>query len=295
MSNKSEAQLKNEAEVKRILAERGYSSKASKKKVSKSFGSNISPAPFIYGLLGIAIIAGGIWFFQNNPFQESSETSGSTSITSSYENTYDLPPQTTNDSLSITEFDDSVYQQRVDENEQEYLARMAEIDAELAKNLAEIKARGEAWDEELARRVKERELEAEKQRAEHQQQIEAYERQTAAYEAEKQSQAQSAKAKCDEYLAKYGEQTAEEIAESDPEVKSAKNTLNEKSKAYNSAYNSLNNNKSDAVLTEDQRVPLREKYNSAKSEMDAAESAYKRILSQKTSYYRTLKANSCKE
>ena len=44
-SEKSEAQLKNEAEVKRILKERGYSKQSNKKQVAKSLGHSISPHP----------------------------------------------------------------------------------------------------------------------------------------------------------------------------------------------------------------------------------------------------------
>ena len=69
MSNdKSEAQLKNEAEVKRIMAERGYSCESSKKKVAKTFGKRISLAPFIFGIVVIALIVGGVWFFKDNFF-----------------------------------------------------------------------------------------------------------------------------------------------------------------------------------------------------------------------------------
>ena len=65
---KTAAQLKNEAEVKRILAERGYSSPEHKKKVKKSLGRSFSFKPFIIGILVIGLAIGGWYFLQNNPF-----------------------------------------------------------------------------------------------------------------------------------------------------------------------------------------------------------------------------------
>lgn len=189
------------------------------------------------------------------------------------------------------EANDVEYRQRIAANEKHYQEKMAEINAELSENLTRIEQEGKAWDEELSRRIKEREAEAERQRAEYQNQRNAYEQQQTAAENSRKQQEQAAKAKCDDYLAKYGSQTTAEIAESDPEVRSAKNTLNEKTRAYTTAYNNLY--KSNVVLTEGQKAPLKEKYETAKSEMNAAEYNYKTILNQKTSYYQNLRINSC--
>ena len=63
---KSEAQLKNEAEVRRILAERGFSSADSKKTTKKALGDGFPFGKLLGGFLIIAILAvGGCWaYFQ---------------------------------------------------------------------------------------------------------------------------------------------------------------------------------------------------------------------------------------
>lgn len=343
-SDKSEAQLKNEAEVKRIMAERGYSCKSSKKDVKKTFGSGVSPAPFIVGFIVIALIVGCIWFFQNHSFgeEESSSFAGLSSDYSQdyinfqacigsidtseiaiddgefwnkhierYEKTiscYDSYPSVASlhekeefenalaelrENASKSEASDIAYRQAIAENERQHQERIDQINADLAKNLAEIEESGKEWDEELARRVKEREAEAEQRRAEYQKQQSAYEQQKAASEAAKQQQEQAAKAKCEEFLATYGDKTPAEIAESDSEVKSAKNIYSRKSEAYGNARSSYYSSISAAALSESQRASRKEKVDAAESEMRAAESAYKSILNQKTAYYRNLKNTSC--
>lgn len=68
MTEKSEAQIKNETEVRRIMEERGYSSASSKKQVKKAFGRSFSFKPLIVFVFAIGIIIGGWLFLQNNPF-----------------------------------------------------------------------------------------------------------------------------------------------------------------------------------------------------------------------------------
>lgn len=62
VEEKSDAQIKNEEEVQRILRERGYSSKSSKKQVAKTFGKSFSLKPLIILVLIVAVAVGG-WFF----------------------------------------------------------------------------------------------------------------------------------------------------------------------------------------------------------------------------------------
>ena len=65
---KTEAQIRNEEEVRRIMEERGYSSISSKKKVKKAFGNNFPFKPFIVGFLVIGFLVSGGILLQNNPF-----------------------------------------------------------------------------------------------------------------------------------------------------------------------------------------------------------------------------------
>lgn len=66
---KTEAQIKNEEEVRRIMEERGYSSASNKKKVKKTFGNNFPFKPFIAGFLVVGLLIGGGILLQNNPFE----------------------------------------------------------------------------------------------------------------------------------------------------------------------------------------------------------------------------------
>ena len=67
-NEKTEAQIKNEEEVRRIMEERGYSPASSKKQIKKTFGNDFSIKPFIIGLLIIGLSIGGFVAFGNNFF-----------------------------------------------------------------------------------------------------------------------------------------------------------------------------------------------------------------------------------
>lgn len=340
MGEKSEAQLKNEAEVKRILAERGYSSANNKKKVNKAFGRSFSLKPFFIGLFLIAIIIYGALLLRDNPFFDNGQSRQSNiatnvTIDQEYSDFQACLGSINNSDISI---DDSEFWQKyiaryeqtiacydryssvassieksnlqeklaefrqnsaqAELNNEEYRRAVAESEREyqesIAKSQAEYERRKVEIDAESIKKSEERSAqraELERQIAETEAEIERQRQQITASEARRQQEEQNTKAKCDNYLAIYGDRTAAELAEEDPEVRSAKNVLNQKSKAYTSAYNSLY--KSNVVLTESQRAPLREKYNSAKAELDSAEYSYKTLLNQKTTYYSNLKYNAC--
>ena len=67
-SEKSEAQLKNEEEVRRVLEQRGYSSSSSKKKIKESFGRSFSLAPIFIVILITGLAVCGWFYLKSNPF-----------------------------------------------------------------------------------------------------------------------------------------------------------------------------------------------------------------------------------
>lgn len=67
-NEKSEAQLRNEKEVRRIMEERGFSSAPSKKQIKKTFGGGSHLKTFIASFLIAGLLAGGWVFIQNNSF-----------------------------------------------------------------------------------------------------------------------------------------------------------------------------------------------------------------------------------
>lgn len=80
---KTEAQIRNEEEVRRIMEERGYSSVSSKKIVRKTFGNIFPFKPFIIGFLIIGLLAGGGILLQNNPFENKQDDSLTDEVKSS--------------------------------------------------------------------------------------------------------------------------------------------------------------------------------------------------------------------
>ena len=83
---KTEAQIRNEEEVRRIMEERGYSSISNKKKVKKAFGNNFPFKPFIVGFLVIGFFVSGGIILQNNPFGNEQRDSSIDEATSSKNN-----------------------------------------------------------------------------------------------------------------------------------------------------------------------------------------------------------------
>ena len=66
---KSEAQIRNEQEVKRILAERGYSYKNQKKKVNKAFAHRFPVFKFGIVVVVLGILCGGaVWLIKHPDF-----------------------------------------------------------------------------------------------------------------------------------------------------------------------------------------------------------------------------------
>lgn len=84
---KSEAQLRNEAEVKRILEERGYSSTSSKKATEKALSDGFSFKKFLIGFIVMALlIGGGGWaYFQFFAHKDNSEPEETASIKHYYD------------------------------------------------------------------------------------------------------------------------------------------------------------------------------------------------------------------
>ena len=68
MSEKSEAQVKNEEAVRRIIQERGYSLATNKKQVTKTFGRSFSIKPFITGFITVGLLFGGWMYLRENLF-----------------------------------------------------------------------------------------------------------------------------------------------------------------------------------------------------------------------------------
>lgn len=324
-SEKNEAQLRNEAEVRRVLEERGYNSASSKKKVKKYFNRGFSVGPFIYGSILIGIVILGFFFFKDKLFgvkpnsdlnDDSMVVEVDSNLTAFREcldsidfseiaiddidfwnkhisrheqaiSCYDSYPSVS-DLAEKNKLQDELAElkansEKAEANDINYRMSMAQIDAELAENLARIREESAKWDQELSRSTQERQARSEELEAEYARQQQLREQQTAAAEAERQRQEQVAKAKCDEYKAMYGEKTANEIAESDSEVVRAKYAWTQAQKKIRSCNYGTQ--------------PQRDLCNSYRDgEVQAAESyhaTYVNILQQKVTYYINLKLNSC--
>lgn len=75
MNEKSEAQIRNEEEVRRILEKRGYSSSDSKKQARKTFSEGFPFGTFIKAFLIISLLVGGWIFLQNSSFEKKQNAS----------------------------------------------------------------------------------------------------------------------------------------------------------------------------------------------------------------------------
>lgn len=90
-NEKSEAQIRNEEEVHRIIMERGYSSASNnKKQVKKVFGNDFPFGSIISGVIGVAIIIGGWVFLQNYIFDDNGDNNSASEEDTFVENSEEL-------------------------------------------------------------------------------------------------------------------------------------------------------------------------------------------------------------
>ena len=320
-NEKSEAQLRNEEAVRKIMAERGYSSASSKKKVEKTFGNNFPFKPFIIGFLVVGALVGGRILLQDNPFKNEQGDILSNEVTLS-ENDEELAKfqtclgaiDTSEIALNDVDFWDkyiSRYEQIIscydshpsvaslsekaelqnklaefqnnlkstEANDATYQANMAQIDAELERNLAKIKEEGDAWDAELSRRVQERQAQREAIDADNKKKQDEYDAQQKAKKESEEQAKQEKIARCAAYVGK----TKEELTDNDNDVKNSKNAYNNASSAYNKAFNDYKAalNVTNQLLRDARKAAMDE----AKSTMDAAQSNYNNVRNSKLSYY----------
>lgn len=328
--SKTEAQIKSEEEVRRIMEERGYFPASNKKKVEEVFGNNFPFRPFIVGFLVIGFLVSGGILLQNNPSAENKQDDNSVNEFTSSKNDKELAEfQTCLSSIDTSEItlDDvefwnkhiNRYKQTIfcydnypsvadsfekvklqdqitklqnnsksaEANYTTYRANIAQIDAELARNLAEIKKRGDAWDTELSKRVQDRQVQNDERNAQYAKEQVAREQQSTALEAQRQQEQAAKKAKCDNYKSTYGEKMATEIAEADSEVIRVKHN-------WTKAQRKIKNCKGGNIVYNQSSRELCNSYRD--QEVQVAESLYSiytSLLQQKTIYYRNLKNEAC--
>lgn len=260
---KTEAQIKNEEEVRRIMEERGYSSASSKKKVKKTFGNSFPFRPFIVGFLVIGFFVGGGILLQNKTFEDEQDDNSIEEATSLKKNEelaefqtclrdidaseialddvefwnkhisryeqmlscYDDypsvadPSEKTDLQNKLAEFQNNL--ESAEANDAAYRANMAQIDAELERNLAKIKEESDAWDAELLRRVQERQAQSDERSAQY---------------AKEQAEREAKQAKCDAFKAQYPD--VDTYKEKNGNLDELWNAYQDAKSKYNSALNS---------------------------------------------------------
>ena len=328
MNEKSEAQIRNEEEVHRIMMERGYSSVSNNKnKDKKTFSNNFPFKSFIVGFFVIGFLIGGGILLQKNLFKNKQNDIPINKTTSS-ENDEELTKfQACLEAIDASEValdDTEFWNKHIDRYEQilscydnyPSVASSSEK-AELQKQLAELQNNSKSVeannttyraniaqiDTELERnlaKAKEGDnaLDAElfKRVQERQAQSNggteeqtAREQQSAALEAQKQQEQAAKKAKCDNYLSTYGSLTPEELANNDQDVKAK----------YDEWQNWLRQTKDveDVQFTYQMCQSYWSKGrtcpNQYAGKAQEAESEYYQLLQQKTTYYQNLKNEAC--
>lgn len=320
-NEKTEAQIKNEEEVRRIMEERGYSPASNKKKVRKAFGSNFSFKPFIVGFLAIGLLIGGGVLLQNNPFENKQDNSSANENTSSKNDEELAEFQACLRSIDTSEIaldDAEFWNKHISRYEQTLscydnypsVADPSEK-TELQNQLAELQNNSksaEANDATYRANITQINTELEQNLAKIKEEGDAWDAELLRRVQERQAQREAIdadnKKKQDEYNAQqkakkeaeeqakqekiarcatYVGKTKEELADNDSDVKNAKNTYNNASSAYNKAFNDYKAalNVSNQSLRDARKVAMDE----AKSTMDAAQSNYNNIRNSKLSYY----------
>lgn len=324
-SEKSEAQLKNEEEVRRILEQRGYSSAKSKKIVKKSFGRSFSLAPIIIVILISGLAVCGWFYLKSNPFNiekhkstDDNESSAANTdqmdfyhcLDSAYSleismddpdfwnkyitryeqaiSCYDKYPSVAN-VTEKTNLQDKLSKLR--ENAEKSEANDAEYRANIAQIDAELEdnlARIKKESEEWDQEVLRRKQEREQQRAELDAEYEKQRQKREQQEAEAEAQKQQQEQEAKEKCDNYKLTYGEMTAAEIAESDP------EVSRAKN---NWANAQKKVRSLCNYGTQPQRDLCNSYRNqELETAESyhsIYTNLLQQKTSYYRNLKIKSC--
>ena len=318
---KTEAQIRNEEEVRRIMEERGYSSISSKKKVKKAFGNNFPFKPFIVGFLVIGFLVSGGILLQNNPFGNEQRGSSIDEAASSKNNEELAEFQACLGSIDTSEIaldDAEFWNKHINRYEQTLScydnypsvadsSKKAELQNQLVElqnssksaevNDATYRANMAQIDAELEQNLAKIKEEGDAWDAELLRRVQETQAQREAIDADnkkiqdKYDAQQKAKKEAEEQAkqekiarcATYVGKTKEELADNDSDVKNAKNTYNNASSAYNKAFNDYKAalNVSNQSLRDTRKVAMDE----AKSTMDAAQSNYNNIRNSKLSYY----------
>lgn len=319
--SKTEAQIRNEEEVRRIMEERGYSSASSKKKVKKAFGNSFPFKPFIVGFLVVGLLIGGGILLQNNPFENKQDDNSINEVASSKSDKELAEFQACLGSIDTSEIalDDmefwskhiSRYEQAIscydsypsvaDSSEktelQNQLAELQNNSKSAEANDATYRANMTQIDAELEQnlaKIKEEgdawDTELLRRVQERQAQREAIDadnkKKQDKYDAQQKAKKEAEEQAKQEKIARcvtYVGKTKEELADNDSDVKNAKNTYNNASSAYNKAFNDYKAalNVSNQSLRDTRKAAMDE----AKSTMDAAQSNYNNIRNSKLSYY----------
>lgn len=333
MPDKSKAQLEQEAEVKRILESRGYSSKENRKNVNKTLGRNFSFKPFFIGIVLIALVVGGVIFFKNNPFDKKDERQSATIIrntgskqeaTDFYAclNSVDVSEITIGDpdfwGKYITRYEQTLscynqYPSVASSSEKSQLEadieRFRENSKQAGANDAEYRANVAKIEAERAQNLARIKAEADawdeelarrvqERNAAAEQQRAAYEQQRSAYEQQQsayEQQQAAAAAEKQRQCDSYMAQYGDKTADELAEADSEVRSAKHTYDEKAKAYNKAYNDlyKSGAVLTADRRTYYQEKYDTAQSEMNSAYYTYQSLLNSKKSYYSNLKTRSC--
>ena len=317
---KSEAQIKNEEEVKRVLKERGYSSSFNKRQVAEKFGGNFS-IKSILAVVAILIIGGAVgWFFLQNNISGNDDSKKSVSnqelegfqacldaidnseisadddnfwnkIITRYEQTiscYDKYPTV----ASVTEKND--LQNKLDEyrekskqenaNDIEYRESTAKSEKTYQESIINSKSE---YEKEVTTTNTEQNNNKNSQSNTGQTTINNTTETNE--EAQKQEQERAAKEKCDNYLATYGNSTPEELARNDSDVASKYNTWqNWLRQAQEVEGVQFTYQMCQSYWNRGRTCPSQ-----YAGKAQEAEAEYNQILEQRIEYYRNLRVSSC--
>ena len=328
---KSEAQIRNEEEVKRILKERGYNSTLSKKQVSRTFGSGLTIAPFIAVVSVIAIVISG-WFLLQNILPEISQDKIETSNTSYSDS--ELGQEYMNFSSCLSSIDSSEislddadfwnkyierYEQTISCYDKYPSVASSTEKIDLQNKLSEFKEnskKAEANDAEYKANIAKIDAELEKNLAKVKEESDAWEKELQRRTQERQKQ----RAELDAEYSRQQEERERRAAEAEAQRQQQEQAAQAKCDDYISKYGDKTAQEIAEADSEVKRAKYdwtsaqkkirncsggnivynqsqRELCNSYRDqEVQTAESlhsAYTNLLQQKTSYYRSLKISSC--
>ena len=326
---KTEAQIRNEEEVRRIMEERGYSPASNKKKVRNTFGSNFSFKPFIVGFLAIGLLIGGGVLLQNNPF-ESRQNNSSANEKASSKNDEELAEfqaclgaiDTSEIALDDAEFWNkhiSRYEQTLSCYDNHPSVADPSKKTELQNQLAELQNSSKLAEvNDATYRANMAQIDAELE-----QNLAKIKEESDAWDAELLRRVQERQAQSDERRAQYAREQAEREQQA-AVIEAQRQQEQEAKKAKCNDYKSRYGEKSAAEIAESDPEVTRAKhnwvdaqkkirdcsggnkvYNQSQRELrnsyrdqevqtaELLHSAYANLLQQKTVYYRNLKNESC--